>query len=360
MNAFSSRLLAWYQQNARVFPWRFPTGSAIDPYAVWVSEIMLQQTRTAAVKPYYERWMARFPTLTSLAESNLQDVLKLWEGLGYYSRARNMHRSAQMIVNELGSVFPNTRRALLHLPGVGAYTAAAIASIAFNKDEYVIDGNVRRVLARVFDVPHPLGSQAAERSFNELGLAHLPPGRAGEYNQALMELGAVVCLPKAPRCALCPLQETCVSFLHNLQEQRPVRRQKTPLPHHLVVAGVIQRQGKVLIGRRAENGLLGGLWEFPGGKLNAGEDFPGALQRELAEELGVDVVIGERLGIYRHAFTHFRITLHAFACVLANTTQPSAREHTSLVWAAPAELQGYPMGKVDRQISKDILACLAR
>lgn len=344
----TDRLLNWYTQNARRLPWR---GSS-DPYVVWVSEVMLQQTRVETVEPYFERWMRRFPTLASLAQASQIEVLSVWEGLGYYSRARNLHRAAQIIMNESGGKIPSDPKLLRKLPGVGRYTAGAIASIAFGLDEPVLDGNVRRVLSRLFNVSEPIRSPEAERRLWELAATHLPTGKAGDYNQALMDLGAMVCVPRSPDCIRCPLSDSCSAYTLGLQEQRPVTRAKQDIPHYTVTAAVIQRDEQVLIAQRPSNGLLGGLWEFPGGKLQPGEDLASCLQREIREELGAEIIIGGAVGTYRHAYTHFRVTLHAFHCTLVNGDDPQPLQVDDLRWVSPSDLKDYPMGKIDRQIAR--------
>lgn len=347
----ATRLLAWYARQARKLPWR----DHPDSYAVWVSEIMLQQTRVDTVIPYFERWMQRFPSLAALAQADVQDVLHAWEGLGYYSRARNLHRAAQIVMNELGGDLPSSTAGLRQLPGIGRYTAGAIAALAYGQDEAALDGNIRRVLARYFDVDLPERSPAGEHSLWELAQAHLPPGRAADYNQALMDLGAMVCTSRSPTCDICPLEVGCTARRLNLQAARPVRTTRRVAPHHKVTAAVVRRGERVLIARRPETGLLGGLWEFPGGKVKPGETLPECLRREICEELNIDIHVGEPLGIYEHAFTHFRITLHAFECCLLNGKEPMALEHTALAWAEPEALAKYPMGKVDRQIARRLV-----
>jgi A/G-specific adenine glycosylase len=344
--SFTTRLLDWYTVNARSLPWRGHS----DPYAVWVSEIMLQQTRVESVIPYFERWMSRFPTLAALAQADQQDVLAVWEGLGYYSRARNLQRAAQVVIAEYAGCLPADVPELCRLPGIGRYTAAAIASIAFGADEAALDGNIRRVLARFFDVSEPARGPQGERRLWELARQHLPPGKAGDYNQALMDLGASICLPRQPRCPDCPLREDCAAYRLGVQEQRPVLPARPAVPHYIVTAAVIRREGRLLIARRPPNGLLGGLWEFPGGKQEDGEDLPASLRREIQEELGVDIAVGDPLGVYGHAYTHFRVTLHAFACVLLSG-EPQPLHASDLRWVIPEELPDYPMGKLDRQIS---------
>ncbi|MBL7161094.1 MAG: A/G-specific adenine glycosylase [Anaerolineales bacterium] len=346
MVPFIEQLLNWYAENARDLPWR----GLADPYAIWVSEIMLQQTRVETVIPYFERWMERFPDIRVLAEASQQDVLNLWEGLGYYSRVRNLHRAAQIVVDQHHGELPADVQSLKSLPGIGSYTAAAIASIVFGLNEAALDGNIRRVLACLFDVSEPLGSSEGERRLWDLAREHLPPGQAEEYNQALMELGATICTPRAPKCDLCPVSEICKARQLGVQAQRPVRKKKAGIPHHTVTAAVIHRNGHVLIAQRPEGGLLGGMWEFPGGKTEPGETLKACLKREICEELGVDIEVGEPLGIFQHAYTHFRITLHAFRSTLL-AGEPQLLDHTDIYWARPSELSDYPMGKIDRQIA---------
>ena len=346
---FAERLLEWYAAHARRLPWR----GHPDPYAVWVAEVMLQQTRVETVIPYFERWMARFPTLETLAAASQGEVLGAWEGLGYYSRARNLQRAAQIVVTEHSGELPRQAKALRRLPGIGRYTAAAISSTAFGLDEATLDGNIRRVLARVFDIRQPARSPEGERRLWELAAVHLPPGRAGDYNQALMDLGATVCTPRAPDCPRCPLKDLCAACALGVQDQRPVSQAKPPLPHHIVTAAVIQRDGQVLIAQRPPQGLLGGLWEFPGGKVQPGEQLVACLQREIGEELGAEIEVGGALGVYRHAYTHFRVTLHAFSCTLLDG-EPRNLQHSALSWVAPTALRDYPMGKIDRLIANQL------
>ncbi len=344
-------LLNWYARYARQLPWR----GHPDPYAIWVSEIMLQQTQVETVIPYFTRWMARFPSVAALAQASQQEVLSAWEGLGYYSRARNLQRAAGVVLAEFGGELPRDIHALRQLPGVGRYTAGAIASLAFGLDEPALDGNIRRVLARVFNVTEAAKSNEGERRLWELAAAHLPAGRAGVYNQALMDLGAALCTPKAPDCQHCPLKELCQARVLGVQEQRPVAASKPDVPHYTVTAAVIWREGRLLLAQRPPEGLLGGMWEFAGGKLQPGEDLATCLQREIREELGAEIDVHDALGVYRHAYTHFRVTLHAFACSLRDGAEPRPLQVHDLRWVAPTELDSYPMGKLDRQIARRIL-----
>jgi len=350
LTEISRRLLDWYQSQSRQLPWR----GLIDPYAIWVSEIMLQQTRVETVIPYFERWLERFPTLETLANASEQEVLAVWEGLGYYSRARSLLKAARWLISEDGGKLPEDRQALEKLPGIGQYTAGAIASIAFGMDEAALDGNIRRVLARLFDLRLPARSPEGERILWDLARQNLPPGSAGDYNQALMDLGASLCSRRAPRCTACPLSDLCQARSLGVQEERPVMETHPTVPHYTVTAAVIRCDEKYLIARRPSKGLLGGMWEFPGGKVEPGETFPDGLRREIREELGVDIEVGEPFGVYQHAYTHFRVTLHAFLSNL-DGEEPHPLEASELRWVLPSELADFPMGKIDRQISNKIV-----
>lgn len=338
--SLQTRLLAWYRKNKRILPWR----GHPEPYAVWVSEIMLQQTRVETVIPYFERWMRLFPTVQALAEASEQEVLNAWEGLGYYSRARNLHKAAKVIVRDFGGNLPHSLSELIKLPGIGRYTAGAIASIAFGADEPALDGNLKRVYARLFDVTEAVDSPKGEKLLWEIARRNLPHGRAGDFNQALMDLGAAVCLPKNPRCLLCPLMELCKARENGTQELRPVRKPKKAVPHHVHAAGVIVRRGRVLLARRPPGGLLGGMWEFPNGRV--GEDPAGELAQALEAGYRLKVQRKEALGVVQHAYTHFRLTVHVFRCELVKMS-----DSPGLKWVAIGELGEYPMGKVDRRIA---------
>jgi A/G-specific adenine glycosylase len=316
---------------------------------------MLQQTRVETVIPYFKHWMQRFPTISELASSSLQEVLVVWEGLGYYGRARNLHKASQIVMMEYGGQLPGEVKSLRKLPGIGRYTAAAIASIAFNCDEPTLDGNIRRVLARFFNVSDDARSSKGEKRLWQLAGQHLPAGRAGEYNQALMDLGASICSPKSPDCKQCPLTAPCQARSLKIQEQRPVLLPKPAIPHFIVTAAVISRDERVLITCRPPKGLLGGMWEFPGGKQQDNEDLPTCLRREIGEELGVEIEVGALLGVYHHAYTHFRVTLHAFWCTLLRG-EPHPIQAADMHWVKLSELSQFPMGKIDRHISQTLVS----
>ncbi len=350
-DGIAERLTTWYARHARSLPWR----ERSDAYAVWISEIMLQQTRVETVIPYFQRWMEHFPTVQALAAASEQDVLKLWEGLGYYSRARNLHQTARVVVSDYNGQFPSETDQLRKLPGIGRYTAGAIASIAFGRDEPVLDGNVRRVLARIFDISLPARSKVAEALFWELAEQLIPSGQASEFNQAVMDLGATICTPRSPNCPVCPVNDLCEANRLGIQDQRPVLEKRAPTPHLVVTAGVLRRGETIFLARRPSKGLLGGMWEYPGGKCEPGETLPECLKRELMEELGIQVQVGEPFGVYEHAYTHFSVTLHAFQCQIEQG-EPQPLHASEIRWVKPEELPDLPMGKIDRQISRRILA----
>jgi A/G-specific adenine glycosylase len=347
-------LLAWYSEHARKLPWRIND----DPYAIWVAEVMLQQTRVETVIPYYQRWIDRFPTVKDLAQANIDDVLRLWEGLGYYRRAHSLHKAARDILTRWDGKLPTTVKDLKSLPGIGEYTAAAIAAIAFDVDVVALDGNLRRVLARLLDLAIDPRQLEGERRIRSWALDLLPSGQASAFNQSLMDLGAQVCLPKAPRCEVCPLNPWCLAFEHGTQPLRPVKTTKAPIPHYQAAAGVLLEQDQVLIGRRPENKLLGGLWEFPGGKQDPGEDLETCLRRELREELDIEIEVGKSLGVFEHTYTHFSISVHAFFSRIKKGA-PQALDHTELAWVEPIKLVRYPMGKIDRSIARKVVESFA-
>lgn len=338
-------LLDWYSAAARDLPWR----RTRDPYAIWLSEIMLQQTRVPTAIPYYERFLKRFPTVDHLARARLDTVLKLWEGLGYYSRARNLHKAAKEIVSRFHGRLPRTKDELLTLPGVGRYTAGAIASIAFGERAPLVDGNVERVLCRVFRIHGSPKDAAIRERIWSLAEDLLPDSEVGHFNQALMELGSEICTPRSPNCDECPLAKLCEANLHNEQESLPTRTAKKPLPRHTVVVGVVYRSGRILIDKRKPEGLLGGLWEFPGGKVRPNESLEDALCRELSEELDIEVEVGEKIAMVEHTYTHFHVTIHAFECRHMKG-EPRPLACAALKWVRPGDLDRYAFPAANKKI----------
>lgn len=364
LTEFSLRLLEWYQKNARQLPWRIPptdpnssTSDTCppkpDPYRIWVSEVMLQQTQVETVLTYFARWIEHFPTLQALADAPEQEVLTVWEGLGYYHRALNFHKAARFLVEHGGGQIPTEKNELEKLPGIGPYTAGAIASMAFHADEPALDGNIRRVLSRFFNLDEPVSTPKSEKQLAAWASDNLPHGQASDYNQALMDLGATLCTPRSPKCLLCPLMDLCESRRLGIQEERPISKPRRAIPHIIVTAGIIAHQGKILIAKRPAKGLLAGLWEFPGGKQEQGETLPACLTRELKEELNIEVSVGNQFGVYQHAYTHFRVTLHAFLCRLISG-EPVPLQASELRWVSIAEMETYPMGKIDRAIANQL------
>jgi A/G-specific adenine glycosylase len=316
---------------------------------------MLQQTRVETVIPYYTRWMEQFPNIHILASATADQVLSLWEGLGYYRRAHNLRKAARMILDEFHADIPDQVADLERLPGVGAYTAAAIAALAFNIDVLALDGNLRRVIARLIDLEVDPRRRQGKLLIYEWADKAMPSGQAGEFNQALMDLGATICTPRKPQCGLCPLMQGCLAYARGTQLERPIPRPGVRVPLYHVSAAVIQRADTVLIGRRPEGKLLGGLWEFPGGKQDPGESMEACMRREIQEELGVDVQVEVHLGTFRHAYTHFKVNVHVYRCLILSG-KPEALDHDQLCWVALPDLENYPMGKVDRLIANLLMA----
>jgi A/G-specific adenine glycosylase len=339
-------LLAWYRRRRRNLPWR----EHPDPYRIWISEIMLQQTQVDTVIPYYFRFLERFPDVAALAAAQPDDVLKAWENLGYYSRARHLHRTAGILVEQFHGVIPDTWEAIRALPGVGDYTAGAILSIAFGKPVAAVDGNVRRVLSRLYAVREPVNRRETHKKINALAAALVPEDEPGAFNQALMELGALVCTPKSPACGNCPLGLHCLARQNGLQALLPFKEKKPPRPQKRVVAAVIfNRKEQALIVRRPARGLLGSLWKFPGGVVEKEEMLEEGLARTIQEELGIRVRIGTPLASIHHAYTHFRITLTAFRC-FRRSGRLRALTCQEWRWASRAELEELALSKADRAV----------
>jgi len=310
---------------------------------------MLQQTQVETVIPYYQRFLKNFPNVSALASANLSTVLKAWEGLGYYARARNLHKAARVILDQYGGLLPAEYALLKEIPGIGDYTAAAVASIAFSEPVPVLDGNVRRVLARWIAWREDPASPDGGRMLRQAAEKLLDRAHPGLWNQALMELGAILCIPRRPRCGECPVRKGCEAFRLGLTDEIPLRKKRKPRPHYQVTAAVIEKAGRLLIARRHEKGLLGGLWEFPGGKQEMGESLEEALRRELQEELAIDVEVGEKICAVDHAYTHFSITLHVFRCRL-DSGRPQAIGCAAWKWVKPAELDQYAFPRADRRV----------
>ncbi|MHB9034336.1 MAG: A/G-specific adenine glycosylase [Anaerolineae bacterium] len=332
----SEPLIAWYRNNKRDLPWRH----TCDPYRIWVSEIMLQQTQVVTVIPYYLRFTAAFPDVMTLAQASLDSVLREWRGLGYYSRARSLHRAAALICQEHKCQVPRNFHELRALPGIGDYTAGAILSIAYGADAVVVDANVRRVLCRLFDYPANPLAPTGKKEIEAYAWSLLPQGQAGDFNQAMMELGAVVCLPKAPCCAFCPLASCCIARQRGVQTERPLPVSRKTLPIRYYAYALAEQGDSVLLVRRTPQGLLGGLWELPGGELTPGESEIDALRRIFTNNLGATCNLADSCAQVKHGYTHFQVRASVFRCRLDSPPLASG-QWDAVSWCRTADLQNY-------------------
>lgn len=354
--ALVEALLSWFQDNKRSLPWR----KSYAPYEVWISEIMLQQTRMERAAEYFERWMRRFPTLESVADAHPDDLLKAWEGLGYYSRVRNLHKAAEIVMREHKGELPSDMAALRALPGVGEYTAGAVLSIAFNLPCPAVDANVERVFARLFDVGHPVKSHTAAGFIRHMAEALIPEGRARDFNQALMELGGLVC-GKSARCGVCPVARFCQAHRLGIPHERPVPGKKIGYSALSIVTGVLAFQGRIFLQKRLDSGVWAGFWEFPGGRVEEGEVPSKAIVREFFEETEFRVRVVRELGLVRHSYTRYKIAMHCFvleldsganAIPLDQDGQPRPRlsAATQYRWALPDELDAFTLPAGHRKL----------
>lgn len=347
------KLLAWYGAHRRPLPWR----ETSDPYAIWVSEVMLQQTQVATATPYYHRFMARFPSVHHLAGADLQDVLKLWEGLGYYSRARNLHRAAMTVAADYNGQVPDDPLAFRSLPGVGDYIAAAVLSIAFGRVLPVVDGNVKRVLARLLELKIPVNRSGSHKHFQAPAMELICPRQPADFNQALMELGALVCRPNHPDCANCPLSDDCRSYRHGTTATLPRREPsvKTPLRH--VAIAVVRKNGRLLVVQRPTDGFLGGLWEFPAVPADPGEGGRQHFEEAMAAEIGLRITVERRLARIRHAYTHFRLSGDVYLCrhVFGRVQLKSAQRHR---WVTLRSLSRLPLHKANHKFMQALQAAV--
>lgn len=337
------QLIDWFQKNQRDLPWR----KSYDPYHVWISEIMLQQTQVATVLPYYERWIARFPSIKEVAEASEDEILKHWEGLGYYSRARNLHKMAKLIKN-----IPPVKKDLLGLPGIGPYTAGAILSIAFNQDEALVDGNVIRVLSRLSN-DHE-NSRLNTQRFWTMAEKVLPKGQARDFNQGLMELGALICTAKSPQCGQCPLFDSCQARAAGTAESLPNRGPKQVKERIQVAIAIIEDGDKVFIQKRPSKGLMGGLWEFPGGKVDKDETIEDALRREIQEEMGIVLRDVREFKQIKHVYTRFKVELHCYLASYARGTVKLSAA-TEGKWVKKSQLKDYAFPAANGRLIEALL-----
>ena len=342
----------WYRDHGRDLPWR----RSRDPYAIWVAEVMLQQTQVATVIPYFQRWMQALPKIPDLAAAPQQQVLKLWEGLGYYRRALNLHKAAQMLVQERNGEFPRDLEQVLALPGIGRTTAGGILSAAFDQPLPILDGNVKRVLARLLALQQP--PARCLPLLWQLSEQLLDPVQPRTFNQALMDLGATVCRPQKPRCGQCPWQGDCTAYNRGQHQQLPMSAPRPPRPHKQIAVAIVLRGKEILIDRRLESSMLSGLWEFPGGKIEPGETAAECVVREVKEEIGIDIEVVAPLATIEHAYTHFTITLIAFICrYLGGEAQ--ALQCSEVRWVSPADLSEFPFPGANQKLFPHLYAWLA-
>ncbi len=346
-NLIRKSLTEWYLKNKRNLPWR----QSADPYAIWISEVMLQQTQVNTVIPYFYKFLRQFPSIHSLAAADQESVLKAWEGMGYYARARNLHRAAIEIVNNHHGKIPSSFKELKNLPGMGNYTAAAVASIAFHKPCPVVDGNVKRVLSRLFLIDTPVNDASAHKVFYQCASGFLDRHsneHQGIFNQALMELGALICKPRNPVCGICPLIALCGAYQQDLIPQFPKRHPKKKSPEYQVSAAIIRKSGRILITRRKPEGHLGGLWEFPGGKVRENETPEQACVREIKEEVNLDISVESFLTRIRHTYTHFKIKMDIYNCTYVSGDL-KLNGPVDYRWVTVDELELFPFPGADRK-----------
>ncbi|MBN1400955.1 MAG: A/G-specific adenine glycosylase [Anaerolineae bacterium] len=345
LESMTAALLAWYAGHKRDLPWRRTT----NPYHIWVSEVMLQQTRVETVIPYYSRFLERFPTIRALADASLDSVLVLWEGLGYYGRARHLHAAAQRVCTLHGGVLPSDQEALLALPGIGAYTAGAILSIAFGQRTVAVDGNVVRVICRLFDYAQDPSRVAGKRAIREMAEKLLGSAQPGEFNQALMELGATLCVSRAPLCDACPLAPQCLARCNQTQYLRPIPKARAPVPEKALAAALIVARERILIVHRRPQGLLGGLWDLPMAEVEPPGSEGAALAQKLRQQLGISTSVGERLATIRHAYTHFKIVVAVYRCTSQGEPRPQG-EWDRFHWLAADEREAFGLTGVTVKI----------
>ena len=348
--ALQNEVLAWFADYQRDLPWR----RTYDPYHVLISEIMLQQTQMERGVEYFNRWVKLFPEPQAIAAASEQEVLKAWEGLGYYSRARNIRKAASLIVEKHDGRVPAAHDLLLALPGIGSYTAAAIMAIAFDQPYPVIDANVERLFARLADWDRPVKEKTFQRALHEEVRALLVGVSPRDLSQALMELGALVCTPKNPDCTNCPVQNCCAALRAGTVEQRPVARPKLEKIEIVMACAIVEHEGRMFIQQRREDDVWGGLWEFPGGRLKNGESPEQAAVRELQEETEIRAGCFRPFATVVHHYTRYRVTLHSYFCEAQGTPQPQLNAAQQYRWVSLQELDQYPFPSGHRQL----IACM--
>lgn len=347
-------LLEWFRLNKRDLPWR----GSYNPYHVWISEIMLQQTQMERGVRYFNRWIEKFPDLQSVAQATEHEILKAWEGLGYYSRARNLHGAAKILDEQYRGRIPCDPEVLMSLPGIGPYTAAAVSSIACNRDVPVVDANVERVYARIFDIDQQVKSGPGKRLVKKIAGDLLVPGKARNFNQALMEFGGVHCLPKTPKCSSCPVKEDCLASLRGTIPLRPMTRKGRGTVRIEMVTGILAHEGRLFIQQRKTNDIWGGLWEFPGGQLEEGESAEDALEREFLEETGYSVEVGKKITTVTHGYMHYKVVLHSYVCFpIGNLKNPVLTAAQDYTWVKHHNLRQFAFPAGHRKLLDHIQGC---
>lgn len=347
MDNWSKELVQWYQENKRDLPWR----RSKDPYGVWISEIMLQQTRVEAVIGYYQRFMEKFPTIQALAEAPIEQVLKAWEGLGYYSRARNLHKAAQVIMTEWQGEFPAKYEAVLALPGIGEYTAGAICSIARGEARPAVDGNVLRVISRIYAIEEDVLSTSVKRQITMIAEQNIPEGLAGEYTQSLMDLGAGICIPKYPRCSECPIASQCQAYAMGIAADLPHKKKKKPPKEVFRYVVVVKKDDKVLLTRRNEQNVLPGMWEFPGIDV---EDPQSILnQDQWSQEYGVITSYPQFRLEAEHIFSHIHWKMCVYEAEALKDAERNLKQESC--WVDKEQLEALMLPTAFRAIRKYVM-----
>ena len=345
---FTTNLLKWYNSKDYNFPWR----NCQDPYKTWLSEIMLQQTQVKIVIPYFNRWIQIFPNLNSVASAHSESILKQWEGLGYYARARNFYKACKIVNDVHMGEIPKDYSTFLMLPGVGPYIAGAVLSIAFNNPIPAVDSNAHRVVSRLYEIPGVFNKSKGE--IKDVLSSVISKKNPGDFNQALMDLGREICIPTQPKCNICPVVNYCNAHINNSINSYPSKIQSKKKPHYNIGVGIIWNKGKILIAKRKENGFLGGLWEFPGGKLEKGENITQWIIREVNEELGIQVQPTSLLKQIKHTYSHFSITMDAYNCDYLHGT-PHAIGCDKWQWIWPKDILKLPFPKANHKLFDQLI-----
>ncbi|MBI3999013.1 MAG: A/G-specific adenine glycosylase [Candidatus Omnitrophica bacterium] len=348
VSRFRRKLTQWFSKHQRALPWRIHG----NPYRIFVVETMLQQTQIKTVIPYYQRWLKKFPNVNVLAEAPLDHVLKLWEGLGYYTRARNLHKAAQIIAERFDGKIPNDPEILRSLPGIGRYTAGAIASIAFQKPVPLVDGNVARVFSRIFCLRKDIAKPKTQKILYELAEKLVPEKNPGIFNQALMELGSLVCIPETPKCSVCPVQSLCLAFQKGDPSKLPIKSGGVQVKKIEMVVGILEKDGRLLVRRRPERGIWGGLWEIPGTVRAKNETLEEALKLEFKETLDLSIQIHKKERPIKHHFTHRDATIYPFHLKIASNGLKQRSQKVR--WATPKTLNQLSFPVPHQKILKTI------